>query len=157
MELKEQIPQLLKINRTESIMHVQYPDQPRSCNNSGHTGHNMRYCNQNTKEFRNGIDVNESDIIGIESERKEINEESDVDVDGDADDDDDDDDDDEDSKFDEDEKEMNISVDNADIHIEPSQTNSIFECSECSYKCKYEHIFKEHMQTHTGEKTFCCY
>ena len=145
MELKEQIPQTLKIKRTESVMYVQYPDQPRSCNNCGHTGHRMRYCNQESKDFINVIDINESDIIGRENERKKINEESDDEDEGD------------DSKFDEDEKEMNISVDNIDIHIDPSQTNSNFECSECSYKCKYEHIFKEHMQTHTGEKTFCCY
>ena len=81
MELKEQIPQTLKIKRTESAMYVQYPDQPRSCNNCGHTGHKMRYCNQNTKEFRNVIDINESDIIGIENERKKTNEEGNEDSD----------------------------------------------------------------------------
>ena len=76
MELKEQIPQTLKIKRTESAMYVQYPDQPRSCNNCGHTGHRMRYCHQESKDFINVIDINESDIIGIENERKEINDES---------------------------------------------------------------------------------
>ena len=86
MELKEQIPQTLKINRTESIMYVQYPDQPRSCNNCGHTGHKMRYCNQNTKEFRNAIDINESGIIGIENERKKTDEEGNDDGDDDEDD-----------------------------------------------------------------------
>ena len=65
MELKEQIPQTLKIKRTESAMNVQYPDQLRSCNNCGHTGHRMRYCNQESKDFINVIDINESDIIGI--------------------------------------------------------------------------------------------
>ena len=161
MELKEQIPHLLKINTTESNMHVQYPDQPRSCNNCGHTGHKMRYCNQNTKEFRNVIDINESDIIGIENERKKTDEEGNEDSD---DDDEDNVDDNEDIDYDTnnnnsniEENEMNISSNDIDIHIDPSQTKNSFECSVCGYTCKYEHIFKEHIQTHTGEKAFWCY
>ena len=41
-----------------------------------------------------------------------------------------------------------------DVHIEPSQNSNFFECTECDYKCKYEHIFKEHMLVHRGENSF---
>lgn len=43
-----------------------------------------------------------------------------------------------------------------DIHIDPSQASKPLKCNLCDYTCKYDHILSEHMETHTGEKSFQC-
>ena len=50
-------------------------------------------------------------------------------------------------------KHSNIDPADLDIHIESSQSTNDFECSQCVYKCAYEHILQEHMLSHTSEGT----
>lgn len=47
---------------------------------------------------------------------------------------------------------VNISANDLDVHIEPSQTNTLLQCAQCDYQCKYQHILDAHMETHNGEK-----
>ena len=140
MKINQHIPQTLHINRTETSMYTQYPNQPMSCNKCGHSGHRGRYCNRDSKDFKNAIDIGQSDSVDIENCT-----DSNVSDDDDGDDDDDD--------YD---NSPLISVNNVDVHMEASQKSNVLECTKCDYKCKYENILKEHMLTHTGENPLRC-
>ena len=46
---------------------------------------------------------------------------------------------------------LNLSVNEFDVHSDPSQNHNKFQCTECDYQCKYPDIFNEHMKADTGE------
>ena len=152
INLTKEIPQQLKINKTQMTINVYYNNQPISCNKCGHTGHKVRSCDQMPDAYINIIDVKEKDCKNSGKTGDNIDEEIEEDSGSDSDSDMDDDD------------AISIIDDNgdhnekspADIHIEPSQNKNIFECTKCDYICKYENILNVHMQTHTGENSIKC-
>ena len=148
MKLKEQIPQSLQINQTQMTIYVQYPNQPMSCNKCGHTGHRARYCTRGPNDSKNVIYIKKSDFVNNDDDS--VGEGDSDSNDDDADNDEDNDDDDHDGDDDD------CDANKIDVHIEPSQNNNIFECTKCAYKCKYDHIFKDHMLVHAGENSFKC-
>ena len=139
MKINQHIPQTLFINRTDTNIYTQYPNQPMSCNNCGHSGHRVRFCSCEPKDFKNLIDIKQSDLVNPTPNSEFDNSDDDRDYD------------DYDDTF-----PRNTNANNIDIHIEPSQNENPFECTECDYKCKYSNIFNEHMQTHTGENPIKC-
>ena len=144
MRLHDHIPQTVKIKNTPIRMFVKYENQPMSCNKCGNEGHRIRTCTMKPNEFKNVINIEEieetENINDPEIDNKEEN--------GSPDDEHEDEKDDTDA-----EGPMNLSFNNLDLHIEASQDSKPFECKECDYKCKYENIFKEHIEMHKGEKS----
>ena len=139
MNLHGNIPQQLNINKTQMIIHVHYNAQPMSCNKCGHTSHRARYCRRENKDFKNMIDIEDGYASDDDHNDDDIDEHYDDCDDGDND------------------SDLLTSivpaiVYNADVHFDPSQNHNTFVCSECDYQCKYDHIFKEHMKNHIGEK-----
>ena len=117
MKINQHIPQTLYINRTETSMYTQYPNQPMSCNKCGHSGHRARYCSCQPKDFINQIDIKQSDFV----DPKSSSEPNDNDSDDDSS---------EDSDYDDygDKYPMNVNANNIGVHIEPSQNRNLFEC-----------------------------
>ena len=99
-----------------------------TCNRCGSVGHRARFCSLEPKDYKNIIEIKENKLANIDNVDKVIVIES----------------------------PLNVSTEDLDIHIESSQSKTQFECTECEYKCSYEHIFNEHLETHTGEKFHSC-
>ena len=124
MKIKEQIPQSLTINQTQTTINVEYLNQPMTCNQCGNAGHRARRCTTERTNYKHLVNINVSNnVIDKDTESVQNDDESFIDM---------------------------------DIHIEPSQQSKPLECHLCEYKCKYDHILSEHVETHTGEKSFPC-
>ena len=141
MELQDQIPETLYINKTEMSIFVHYSKQPTSCNKCGHSGHKSRWCDRKPNDYKNVIDIEECNgsEVNSEDENEELDDDDDdIDIDVDAD--------------------LNLSINSnktnaniLDIHFDPSQNMNSYKCTKCDYQCTYENIYIEHMQTHMGE------
>ena len=144
IKLNKHIPQQLHIDKTQMTIHVYYPNQPMSCNKCGHTGHRERYCDQDPNAYKNIVVFKERDCSDNANNDDNINKGEDMEGSSESD------------INDTDDIDNNEDDNDIDIHIEPSQTLTAFECTECEYICKYENILKVHMQTHKGENSFKC-
>ena len=60
MKLKKQIPQSLRINKTEMNIYVKYSNQPMTCNRCGSVGHRARFCSLEPKDYKNIIEIKEN-------------------------------------------------------------------------------------------------
>ena len=135
MKIDKQIPQCLKINQTQTTIYVQYFNQPQTYNTCGNVGHMSRRCTTQLKDFKHLVDV----VVDGSTEVEEgylVNDSvcNDAEI----------------------ESFVHVSMTNTDVYIDPSQKTKYISCSECDYKCTYEHIMEDHMQTHTGENPFVC-
>ena len=148
----DHIPQQLEFKNSGNVyMKVKYENQPISCNKCGTVGHRYRYCNVRSCDFKNVIDLEE--IVKEMSKNQISNDDNSSDYDGEEMEEEGNDDDKNDG---EDKEELDLSINNLDIHIEPSQKSDQYECKECEYTCKYEHLFKEHLGVHKGENSLFC-
>ena len=135
MQLTQMIPQSLYIKHIENFIYVKHPNQQFTCNKCGDIGHRGRFCNVQPEDFKHVVDVNVLDPLQTEINRDDNGHSGDVNNS---------------------ESLVEVSAENMDVHIDPSQNNKTFFCSECDYQCSYEHIFTEHMEQHKGEKSFLC-
>ena len=146
------IPQQLEFKNSENIyINVKYENQPMSCNKCGSEGHRQRYCNVRPCDFKNVIDLEE--IVKEISKKQIANDNDSSDYDGEEMEEEGGNDD---KNENGDKDELDVSLNNLDIHIEPSQKSVQYECKECEYTCKYEHLFKEHLGVHKGENSLFC-
>ena len=164
MDIDSPIPSSLCIKQTDVYISFSYDAQERTCYNCGLIGHGRRYCETDEQDKVNVVNL--EDLM------------SDSDDDDESDDDDNCDDDDKSDKENNNEKDDSSIRDStsdivphsslsaeiqrirsnlsAEIHLDPTQEAKQYECHKCNYKCSYENILKDHMETHTEEIYFLC-
>ena len=55
-------------------MYVQYPGQPKTCNNCGSVGHIIKSCRANPTEYKHLIDIEETRVALLEKEPNAVHE-----------------------------------------------------------------------------------
>ena len=146
MDIEEPIPSSILIKQTGTHISFTYENQYRTCYNCGLADHERKDCQTEEEDRVNVIDLEDlypdSDDENEEEDEngKENNSESDTHSKNGS-------------------NSGTIPADNnisAEIYLNPTQEVKQYACSKCDYKCTYENILADHMETHTEENPFSC-
>ena len=168
IRLHKPIPSSLYLNQTKTYIYASHERQPPTCHRCGRADHKIVRCNVHPKYWINKVDI---DVSDIEEESESETDDLDSDENSDAN-----------SVYEDSISEVveggtnsvietntlqneeadEISADEvtidmhsaaaAEVHIDPSQGNTLIECPKCDYKCSSDNVLVIHMKTHTGEK-----